>query len=63
MRHESRNIGFHRSIREVAERARSRRLTAEGQRLRVYDSARDHLAEPGAEQATTVARRTATTWR
>jgi hypothetical protein len=63
MRHESRIIRSHRSARDVAERARSRRLTAEGQRLRVYDSARDHLAEPGAEQATTVARRTIASWR
>lgn len=47
----------------TAERARARRLTAEGQRLRANDAARDHLAQPGAEQATTVARRTAATWR
>ncbi len=47
----------------AAERAKVRRLTSEGQRLRVYDAARDHLAQPGAEQATTVARRTASTWR
>lgn len=63
MRHESRAMFFHRTTRNVAERARARRMTTEGQRLRVYDAARDHLAEPGAEQATTVARRTAATWR
>lgn len=47
----------------AVERAKVRRLTAEGQRLRACDAARDHLAQPGAEQATTVARRTASTWR
>jgi hypothetical protein len=38
-------------------------MTAEGQRLRVNDAARDHLAQRGNEQATTVARRTLSTWR
>lgn len=63
MRHESRTRSFHRSPRDVAERAKSRRMTAEGQRLRVNDAARDHFAQPGNEQATTVARRTLSSWR
>jgi hypothetical protein len=37
--------------------------TSERQRLRVHDAARDHLSAHSADQALTVARRTATTWR
>lgn len=63
MRHENRTTTTQRPTPAAAERARIRRLTAEGQRLRANDAARDHLATPGAQQATTVARRTAATWR
>ncbi|MGD9956901.1 MAG: hypothetical protein AB7O74_02820 [Candidatus Nanopelagicales bacterium] len=63
MRHDSKARTTQRPTPAAAERARIRRLTAEGQRLRVNDEARDHFAQPGAEQATTVARRTLASWR
>lgn len=63
MRHDSPTRNPRRTSPAAAERARMRRLTAEGQRLRVNDEARDHFAAPGAEQATTVARRTLASWR
>jgi hypothetical protein len=40
-----------------------RPLSRERLRLRVHDAARDHLSTRSADQALTVARRTATTWR
>ena len=63
MRHEKRTSTSERPTPAAAERARIRSLTAEGQRLRANDAARDHFAQPGAEQATTVARRTLSSWR
>jgi len=63
MRHENRTRKPRYSTPAVAERARIRLYTSEGRRLRANDAARDHLASPGAQQATTVARRTAATWR
>lgn len=61
MRHSMRFPSFrsHRSIKAEG----ACRQSAECQRLRQNDAARDHLSRRGSDQATTVARRTNATWR
>ena len=61
MRHSMRFPSFrsHRSVKAEG----VNRQSAECQRLRVNDAARDHISRTGSDQASAVARRTYATWR